>query len=507
MKQVKDLCVCLVVVIGILLCMSSCQHVRQSTKEIDMYHQLHDVRVADKNDENICHLDTAIINLVNYYEHDGSKLKLAEAYYCAGRIFYERKEASTALRYFQLAEEALPESDDPTLGNVIFSQMGYIFSHQDLHDEAISAFRKSLAVANHRSDTLMMIYAYRDIAVECRKARNLKESEYYFRKALALSLKKEDWSYMYYGIKGQLAGLYYVAGDYGKALHEMRSSIAKTRPNDQSGTYTIASKIYLAVGMVDSAEYCAKKVLGIGTLYAKWSANERLAEIAVRRGLPELALAYLSEYKRLNDSITAITNTENVAKIHAMYNYQKQERENQILREENRRKNMYLAFAVMVSIVLGIACVSGVLLYRKHLHTRWLKGELLGDVERRLKAMEEQMRQERVEQELRRKEVCRRFLGVTEEDSPLIDKDWEQLEQTVNDVCPRFSERLRGMCRLNDYELRVCLLRKIGMTPTRIAALLIKSKQAVNSTRERLYMRAFGRKGTPSQWDDYLKTL
>ena len=85
--------------------------------------------------------------------------------------------------------------------------------------------------------------------------------------------------------------------------------------------------------------------------------------------------------------------------------------------------------------------------------------------------------------------------------------DWKELEQAVNSIYPRFSERLINLCDITTSERQVCLLRKINMSPTRIAIILNKSKQAVNSIRERLYKKAFDQKGTPAQWDDYLQSF
>ena len=478
--------------------------------ESEMYQSLQSIKKADKNDKPINHMDTLITQLIDYYEHTGSKLKLAEAYYYAGRVYSERQEASIALLYFQKAADKLPESDNPTLEDVIYSQIGYLLSYQDLHEEAINAFEKSFKAGSIRNDTLVMVYGLRDMALEYKRIGKVEKSMQCLSEALTLISDNASVKYMYYELKAQMASLYYVDKNYDKALQIIQSIIGFTASNNQSGTYTVASKIYMAVGMVDSAEYYSRKLLKVGTLYAKCSANERLAEIAVLRKQPEQALHYLTEYKRLNDSINNITNTSNIAKIHAMYNYQKREQENARLREENQQKSFYLTMAAIVIIALSLICVTGGLLYRKHRKTIWLKSELLEGVKRQQVGVDKQLAEEKLAQ-LQATDIGKLIFKMlddtTDSKKCLTGEDWKDLERTVNAICPRFSERLRGLSGLNDYELRVCLLKKIGVAPSKIALLLNKSKQAINSTRERLYKKAFGQKGTPSMWDDYLQTL
>lgn len=510
MKSYGSLYIWIVFLYCIPICFLSCEQPKKTPMESEMYQKLQSIKKADKNDEPINHMDTLITQLVDYYEHTGSKLKLAEAYYYAGRVYSERQEIPLALDFFHKAADALPESDSPILGNVIYSQMGYIFSHQGLHNEAVEAFTKSYREGLIRNDTLIMVFGLRDIALEYRKAKDYNQSELYLRKATKMVSSNKKYPEMFHALTAQFASLCLIKGDSDKALRVLQSTIGDTELKNQSGTYTIASKIYMAVGMVDSAEYYSRELLKVGTLYAKCSANERLAEIAVLRKQPEQALRYLTEYKRLNDSINSITNMENIAKIHAMYNYQKREQENAKLREENQQKTYYLIVAIIVIIALSLICVIGGLLYRKHRKTLWLKSELLEGVKRQQVGVDKQLAEEKLAQlQVTNigKLIFKMLDDTTDNKKRLTEDDWKDLEQTVNTICPRFSERLRGLSELNEYELRVCLLKKIGVAPSKIALLLNKSKQAINSTRERLYKKAFGQKGTPSMWDDYLQTL
>lgn len=89
----------------------------------------------------------------------------------------------------------------------------------------------------------------------------------------------------------------------------------------------------------------------------------------------------------------------------------------------------------------------------------------------------------------------------------LTDYDWTLLEQHILALYPNFHDRLYDLCRLSSHDYHVCLLIKSGIKPSDIARLTIRSDEAISSTRRRLYQRAFGRKGAPSDWDEVIKML
>lgn len=483
---------------------------REPTKEILMYQKLQAIGEADKKGKPIVKMDSLILQLIDYYENSGSKLKLAEAYYDAGRIYSERQETHDALIYYQKAIDALSESDNPSLKGSVYSQMGQLLTTQKLYEEAIDAYKKSCDYSMTVGDTLEIACRLRDIAAGYRQIGDYKHCRQHLEKAMRYVKPKKSAESLYYELKVELADLFFLKKDTLRAFTELKTAISHDDIQKQTAFYDIVSKIYMGYGLIEQAESYSRRLLKTGTLYTKCAANERLAKIYILRDQPKQALSYLLEYKRLNDSINSITNTENIAKIHAMYNYQKREQENVKLREENRQKNLYLTVAAILLVVLCLVCVFGVLLYRKHKVTLWLKSELLEGIKQQQPTEDELMagdKQKRLQATDISKHIFQLLDSPLESKKRLSEEDWIVLDQTVNAVCPRFSERLKGLSGLNDYELQVCLLRKIGVPPTKIALLLHKSKQAINSTRERLYYKAFGQKGTPSLWDDFLQTL
>lgn len=60
---------------------------------------------------------------------------------------------------------------------------------------------------------------------------------------------------------------------------------------------------------------------------------------------------------------------------------------------------------------------------------------------------------------------------------------------------------------MNEYEHRVSLLIKIGIQPSVIAELTAHSRESVSATRRRLFEKAFEKKGTPKDWDEFIMSL
>ena len=87
------------------------------------------------------------------------------------------------------------------------------------------------------------------------------------------------------------------------------------------------------------------------------------------------------------------------------------------------------------------------------------------------------------------------------------DEDWQQLEALFAHSLPQFLPRLQEFCRLSQQERRVSMLLRLGITPLGISQITAHTKQSVTNTRSRLFEKAFGRKGTPADWDRLVSSL
>ena len=100
---------------------------------VRMYHRLLTIKAADK--AYVRHTsDSLIKKVVAYYEDDGDKSLLPEAYYYAGRVYRDLGDAPQALDYFEQAADALPLQGQEVLAGKIYSQTGSLFFYQQMYD-------------------------------------------------------------------------------------------------------------------------------------------------------------------------------------------------------------------------------------------------------------------------------------------------------------------------------------------------------------------------------------
>lgn len=249
---------------------------------------------------------------------------------------------------------------------------------------------------------------------------------------------------------------------------------------------------------------------------------------------------------QLKDSIDQITQTEAVAKIHSLYNYQHTEAENaRLLLESEKQKSMLFAlgFGVSSFLLLGGGCI--VFLYKqKQKEEKRRKAaeelyqssrEAMSDNLKKIADLDVQLRQSKeandsLEQKLlriqkeklrsrnediaRQKQEMELRLAVFKQSvlyknlleaaknkinmSPSFCPDkWIEIHRNIETIYPGMTSRLRNICRnVSNTELRVCWLSKLRISPSHISVILVLSRQAVTNARASILQKAikFGHK-------------
>lgn len=312
------------------------------------------------------------------------------------------------------------------------------------------------------------------------------------------------------------------------------------------------------MGYIDSASYYYNELLKCGTIYAKQTAHKGLAKIAILHDNPQKALLHLNQYIQYTDFIHQITDTENVRRLNSLYNYQLREKENNRLKIENKEKQNLIIYIISI----GLFIIASLFAYlqrnkrKKQLlkiqlkNLRQLKEEqykksslFIEENKRKIEELEQKLQEadqtnhilrtqlkEQIELTLytnkqaeieltRRKQsnstlleseiykYIQKQLTTKTNKKLLSNNDWKELEKVINNTYEGFSKNLRNYYDLNEHEYSVCLLIKINIPPIDIAKLTNHSKEAITSTRRRLYEKVFGKKGSPKDWDEFILSL
>ena len=87
------------------------------------------------------------------------------------------------------------------------------------------------------------------------------------------------------------------------------------------------------------------------------------------------------------------------------------------------------------------------------------------------------------------------------------EEEWWQVEQYLKTLYPGFTSQLRSLYPMSELEYHVCLLIKLHIAPTDIAAVLARDVSTISTMRNRLYKKVFGRKGGAKEWDEFILSI
>lgn len=516
-------------------------------RSVRMYYDLLTVKARDK--AYIRHTsDSLIRSVLRYYERQDDKKHLPETYYYAGRVYSDLGDAPQALNYFIRASETADGKDYDLLSR-IYSQIGTLYLYQDVYDKALPVFRKCYQYNLLEGDSAALVYCIRNIGRAYSVLNQVDSALYYYKEADSLAIRLGS-NFLRRRVNGELSAYYTQLGMYKEAYKCLQMALSQMSLAERAPRYSTAARYYFSVNQIDSAYYYSKRMTEMERYSYKKEGYEGLAKIARLRGNYEKAFEYFDKYLVYADSTSELVRTETVRKINALYNYQLREEENNRLQMQNRQQKNYIVWitASMVVVALFFA-------YRQN---RKRKEEGRINQLQKLKALEEQKyrqsqefieenkkriaelekelqaskivqnqpqqellhaRKQSLEKDNEQVEAYRRleaeavkaletsdiFRKCHEVDGNLSAEDWQTLTAAIDFTYSQFTHRLKDLYPVSEVELQVCLLLKIGISSTRIAQLVLRSKQAVTSIRKRLYKKVLGQEGTPDEWDKFIR--
>ena len=522
----------------------------QEGERVRMYYHLLCVKARDK--AYLPHTsDSLVLEVLRYYEDKQDRRHLPEAYYYAGRVASDLGDAPQALDYFQRALDAMPEDGMIYLRDRVVSQMGTLFSAQGLYKEALKMYKKSLQCSEELKDSVGVIYSLRDIAYAywC-----LGQND----SVLPCYNRAHRWSVKWGNpeliglINIQLADHYLEKGLYDSVRIYLPRDFTYLSGENRNAAYAINAYYYEALGRQDSATYYYTQLLNNGDVYAKALAARYLMQQATLNHASKEVAVSQDTYLKYADSVQYLTKTEAVARMHSLYNYRLRERENASLQKAYASQTRNLLF---VSCCLVVA-LSAFLVYRQY---QWRNRKILAA---RLDRLTRQKEQAEADSRLNRQEIhgletelaqerqksrevaaeyqkqlqdmrqstdasCRLrkeqrtqiqntdIYRLLEEKASSVQgkanvtaKEWQELERVIRTFDADFLPKLEGLpYSWKSSERLLCLLLRVGFTPSQIGVLLSRPVQTITTMRRRLAERLLDNLKTPKGWDDFICSL
>lgn len=332
-------------------------NIPEEPEETRMYHALLTLRAEDKLYVRQTS-DSLIKSIVTYYNKQGDAAKRLEAYYMLGRIYRDLDEPLEALKAFQEAADLGKKTQQYDLLGRVYEQKMYVFSYQNLLAEASEMANKSYDYYCMQKDTIGITYALRNKARLYSKINQKDSMEICYQKAVRIAFNAKD-TLTAYSILRELAAILADLRRYDDSEKALAYIPEKSKKENAITLYNIA-RIHLYRQQEDSARYYLLKALQAKynkNIYLQKSIYQQLSSLSEKQGEVAQALRYERTCAMLKDSIAAITQTEAIYKIHALYNYQKikQEKDRLLLQNEHQQKLLYLSLLILLGIGILIS--------------------------------------------------------------------------------------------------------------------------------------------------------
>lgn len=525
------------------------QEMQNAPEYEQMYYKLLCIKAADKAYINQTS-DSTILTLVKYYETDGDKKLLPEAYYYTGRVYRDLHDAPRALMFYQKAMNLIPENNKKKRSS-IYNHMGRLFSNQHLYDESIRMYLKSYQYDVDLHDTINIIYSLRDLAYTYNKVCQKDSSLHYYEKAYIMA-KRINNDHMKNIILAQMASFYIEQHNYKKAKECLKPSLDILDSINISANYAMALKICMNTGQYDSAHFYAKELLTVGTIYAKQTATRCLTELALREKDYENIAKYLKMFNEYTDSVKVITATESVNRMNSLYNYNLREKENLTLKAENANKKLLLTITASVVFALFMILVGYVYRNRQKqkLQTERLKRlkkelyeqseEYIQQNKEKINALEQELKKasdenhllaERIEEQradlmlanetairkqarnasakarMEETDIYKTIQEHIKKDKIINMKVWNVLDEIINQEVADFKENIYSYYNISQHEYHICMLIRLDILPKDMATLLGCTTSAVSKARKRLQEKFFSDEGTAKDFDNFINSL
>lgn len=482
---------------------------------------------------------------VDFFDSHGTSNDQLLAYYLLGRSYHEQGEAPMALKYYQQAIECADTTDaDCDFGQLsrVYGQMGEVFYYQRLVQQQLPLVNKAIGYALLSKDTIaaMSYYWQKSNIYEQTDSLSIAIS---ILDSLALWYKNNGEIQFYARARGRSVYPLIQSKEYKKAeeyisIYEHLSGLFDERGNIESGReiyYFYKGLYYFNINKPDSAEYFFRKELQCGKDFNNQNGGALgLAMLYDRNHQPDSAAKYALYAYEMNDSMYTQMVTDEIERMHAMYDYSNYQEIARKKTEEAReeRLNRQIAIGSIVFIVLFFSFVTYFLIrkekkgLKKYLsilqelkqmryETKSLKlheteyRKLILEKEERIAELEKYASKygkqlyfttANAERCLHESVTYKRIAVIAARGQRLTDTDWKDISMIIAEYLPGFEDFMevnRPQLKANEYPL--CILLRMHFKAVEIAGMLNLSKSQVSQLCSDIMRKVFDKKGSSKE--------
>lgn len=498
----------------------------------------------------VTHLsDSIMLEVVEYYDAHDTPAQRAQAHYVLGRVYCDMRLSGSAISAFKKAIETRGEDSVTYLYKYkAASWLADVYKNKRLWQDAMAAEKEAYGYAKRSGRTSPVVYALRDIGRLHDYQGRGKQGIPYYRKASAIA-RKAGSAYLYNMVEEELASVYIGQGMMAEARKSLSTPVEEGAdvPSDVAARYAIWGYYYERKSMLDSALFFYKKAIPYSEMEALQDTYEDLASLYKRMGNYADCIKYYDLYKETTDSLKRLERAEDENLLDYVDESLSANKEKMKVMRQRTKLAIIVAILILVLVPLGVYAVyafwkrkierqlqherlkayrSKVKDYRekdkKELRTLReklnnsshaitdMQQELLQTTERLIAKEEEARALRKRQQELKitglQRSAC---YGKFHNDNflPELD-DFIELQQVLDGAYDGFTSKLKEFIpTIREEEMWVCCMIKIGMTLTRMCKVLSCKSNYLSMMRKRLYKKVFGREGSATDFDAFIKDL
>lgn len=492
-------------------------HYDKRTDDADiMYYKLVGIKASNNLYEP--QKDSTIFDIVDFFDNYRDKDKRCEAYYYLGKYYIEHHDAPQALKCFQTALDLSDSETSISFKSKVYSQSGTIFLYQDMYNDALCMYKKSYECDSLQNDTLNMINSLRDIAQtykhleKSNKCINILQQAY----KMANEISNQD---LINSISLVLASQYISTGKIKESKKLLNESFRTMTEDYYSAAYSILSDIYEKENQTDSTFYYDKKIMSLGTVYAKEKASRRLALYYSKIGNQTKVSYYIKMNKCFSDSIQKISVSESVATVQSLYNYNLKEKEISLLKIKMGEITIAIIFTLFF-----IICLIFILIYnneksKKRYMQLEILNEHLNNMCKSIKSknnINSQLSEFSISHTTahngniannKKLYIYNLIQNRLSKKKNITLADWISIEKEIDFIYPQFKEKIYSYYKIGSREYRICILLKLDFSLSDIATIICRSNATITLCRTSMYRKFFKKPGKAKDFDDFIKSI
>lgn len=488
---------------------------------------------------------------VQFFDKHGTANDRLLAHYLLGRAYYEQGEAPMALRCYYDAISKADTTDkncDYAQLSRVYGQVAEIFYDHFMPKDQVKQIDEAVKCALYAHDTLTAIVyeEHKSGAYECmgqsdsivavceRVAASYRKIGYndYAAAAMAISIR--------HLLKNQdTAKVRKIISSY-----ETETSFFDKDGNIENGReifYNLKGYYLLSQQQLDSAEFFFRKELHDGKDFNNQNAGAKgMGDMFVLKSQTDSAVKYYQYSYAMNDSMHAEIRTENLERIHSMFNYTRHQEEARTQTERATHERTTKLFSIMILVIVCIlSCLiilnlkkkrkeenikykksvaitarlqSEVILLQQHAQDYEM---LISDKEQQINRQKQELSKFRktrkvidAEKRLQESESYQYLTKLAIRGQVPTDEEWNHIYMLIVEFFPEFNDFIIATKhQLNIKEYNTCILLRLHLKSQDISHMLEVSPAYISKICSEMTQKLFHEKGSVKQLAERLNTL